>query len=213
MAGRLVLLLLACFLPGQAVVLDKIAIVVGNSIVKDSDIDRDVRITSFLNSQPLRITPEARKTSASRLIDQIFIRKEIELGDYPTAPLQQADQELAQLESQKFRSETAFHNGLRQYGITGPDLRFYFQWQLTILRFIDIRFRPAVLISDDAVAAYYKAHHAELAREHPGKASLDDVRQEIESTLTAQQVDKLLFAWLDDQRKETKIRYLEEGLQ
>ncbi len=63
-----------------AVIIDQIAIVVGSSIIKDSDIGRDIRVTDFLNKEPLNFSNAARKESASRLMDQIFIRHEINLG-------------------------------------------------------------------------------------------------------------------------------------
>lgn len=196
----------------SAVIIDRIAIVVGNSIVKDSDISRDIRVTSFLNGDPLNLGENARKVTASRLIDQIFIRKEIELGDYPVATPQQADQELDRLVQERFKGEAALEEALRKYGIVGPDLRSHFLWQLTVLRFIDARFRPAVLVTDDDTENYYKEHATAFKREHPGKSSLEDVRAEINDILSAQQVNKLFFAWLDEQRKETKITYLEASL-
>lgn len=197
----------------QAVIIDQIAIVVGNSIVKDSDISRDLRVTNFLNDEPLNLSEPARKIAANRLIDQIFIRKEIELGDYPVATPQQADEELNRLIRQRFKSESALGDRLRQYGITAPDLRSHFLWQLTVLRFIDTRFKPAVLITDKDAEQYYAAHAAEFRREHPAKYSLTDVRNEVNDILAAQRVDKLLFSWLDEQRKQTKIKFLERDLQ
>ncbi len=49
----------------QSVVIDRIAIVVNNSIIKDSDIARDLRLTDFLNGDPLNLDPEARKKAAA----------------------------------------------------------------------------------------------------------------------------------------------------
>ena len=213
MVGRLVSLslLISCSLPG--VIIDRIAIIVENSIIKDSDISRDLRVTSFLNSVPLDLGEQARKTAASRLIDQIFIRKEIQIGDYPVAAPQQANQELDQLVNGRFKSEAALQQTLKRYGITAPDLRSHFLWQLTVLRFIDARFKPAVLVTDDEIEKYYTEHEAAFRREHPGKSSLDDVRGEIEDTLTGQRVNKLFFAWLDERRKNASIKYLERSLQ
>ncbi len=196
----------------SAVIIDRIAVVVGNSIVKDSDISRDLRVTSFLNGDPLNLSENARKIAASRLIDQIFIRKEIELGDYPVATPQQADRELDRLVQERFKSEAALQDALRKYGLVGPDLRSHFLWQLTVLRFIESRFRPAVLVTDEDIENFYKEHAAAFKREHPGKSSLDDVRPEINDTLSAQQVNKLFFSWLDEQRKENKITYFEASL-
>jgi len=212
MAMRLLWLLMlgACSLPG--VIIDRIAIIVENSIIKDSDISRDLRVTSFLNAVPLNLGLQARKTAASRLIDQIFIRKEIQIGDYPVASPEQADQELDQLVKGRFKSEGSLEETLKRYGITAPDLRSHFLWQLTVLRFIDARFKPAVLVTDEEIEKYYTEHRTTFSKEHPGKSSLDEVHGEIEELLAGQRVNKLFFAWLDERRKNAAIKYLEGSL-
>ncbi len=212
MLNRLLCLLLLapCLLPG--VIIDRIAIVVGNSIVKDSDISRDLRLTCFLNAQPLDLSEKARKVAANRLIDQIFIRREIQVGAYGFASPKQADQQLDDLAGERFKTEAALQDSLKHYGITAPDLRTHFQWQLTVLRFIDARFKPAVLVTDEEIENYYKLHTAAFRREHPGNSSLDDVRSEINGILAEQRVNKLFFAWLDEQRQQTKIKYFEASL-
>lgn len=197
----------------SSAIIDRIAIVVSNSIVKDSDINRDLRVTAFLNDQPLDLGLQARKASANRLIDQIFIRKEIEIGDYPVTSWQEASRQLDSLVQKEFKSEAALQNRLGRYQITAPDLVSHFLWQLTVLRFIDVRFKPAVLVTDADVEKYYQQHTGELRRDHPGKASLSDFRGEITDTLTAERVNKLFFTWLDDQRKQNKIKYYEHGLE
>jgi parvulin-like peptidyl-prolyl isomerase len=189
---------------GRAVIIDRIAVIVGNSVVKDSDIDREIRVTNFLNGEPLDLSAAARKKAASRLIDQVFIRREIRIGDYPPATFQETDQQLGDLKKQRFKTDAAFKQSLQRYGLTEPDLRTQFQWQLTVLRFIDARFKPAVLVSDDEIAVYYG--------QHPGKASLEDRQDEIRGILTGEKVNQLFFAWLDEQRKEIKIVFREEGL-
>ena len=196
----------------MAVIIDRIAIVVGNSIIKDSDIERDVRVTDFLNGQTLSMSPSSRKAAANRLIDQLLIRREVRIGDYPRATMEEAEQELSEIEKQRFHSQVALQNALKRYGLTDIQLREQFQWQLTVLRFIDARFKPAVFISDDAVQKYYSEHEAELRREHPGNASLDALSGEIRDTLAGEQVNKLFFSWLDETRNQTKITYLEENL-
>ncbi len=203
------LLLANCL--ATAVIIDRIAIIAGNAIVKDSDIDRDIRVTSFLNNQPLDLGAAARKKAASRLIDQIFIRREIRIGAYPTSTLAEADRQLDSLKKQRFRTKAQFEQALRRYGLTELELRTQFQWQLTVLRFIDERFKPAVMVSDQEIEKYYRDHAAALRRQHPGK-SLDELRDHIRDILTGEQVNKQFFAWLDDQRKNNKIVFREESL-
>jgi hypothetical protein len=211
MRYRIAILLVLVNVTALAVIIDQIAVIVGDSIVKDSDITRDIRVTDFLNDQRLDFSASARRKAANRLIDQIFIRKEIDLGNYPTATLQEADKQLDNLKAQRFKTETAFHQALRRYGLTELDLRTQFQWQLTVLRFIDARFKPAVVVADSEITQYYQEHEAALDRAEPGK-SLNDLQNQIRDTLTAEKVNQQFFAWLDQQRKNAKIRFCEEGL-
>jgi hypothetical protein len=195
----------------QAVIIDRIAIIVRNSVIKDSDIRRDIRVTDFLNGQPLNFGPAARKAAADRLINQAMIRREIRLGDYPQATYQEADQQLDRLEKQKYKSQAAFEQALTRYGLTNNELRTEFKWQLTVLRFIDARFKPAVMVSDREVNDYYDQHEAALRHAHP-KESVDDLHGDARNIITGEQVNKLFFDWLDQQRGDAKIVFHEEGL-
>ena len=208
--------LLTCFMllsfVAWAMIIDRIAIVIENRIVKDSDIKREIRVTSFLNNETPDLSVTSEKKAANRLIDQLFIRREIEVGDYPSATLQQADRQLDKVKKERFKTEAAFEQALRRYGLTSLDVRTQFQWQLTVLRFIDVRFKPAVLITDDEIGKYYRDHAAALRREYPSKASLDDLRARSGKSLTNEKVNQQFFAWLDEQRKGTKIQFLQASL-
>jgi parvulin-like peptidyl-prolyl isomerase len=209
---RSLIFLIAASAMMQAVVIDRIAVVIGKSIVKQSDIDRDMRVTEFLNGEPLKLDAAARKAAANRLIDQVFIRREIMLRDYPQATVKDAERQLANLRKEKYRSDEAFSQALRRYGLDPLELRTQFQWQLTVLQFIDARFRPAAYVSDSEIETYYREHGAALRRQ-TGKTSLADLRQDITNLITGEKVNKLFFTWLDEQRKDAKINYLEQGLQ
>ncbi len=91
-------------------------------------------------------------------------------------------------------------------------MRTELQRKLTLLRFIDVRFKPAVLVTDDEIEKYYRDHAAALRRANPGKSSLDDLREQIRNTLTEEGVNQQFFAWLDEQRKDAKIQFREENL-
>jgi hypothetical protein len=108
------------------------------------------------------------------------------------------------LKQQRFKTAAAFQASLRRYGLTELALRGEFQWQLTVLRFIDVRFKPAVLVSDKEIEKYYQAH--------PGKSSLADEHDKIADILTGEKVNQVFFDWLDQQRKDTKIQFHESGL-
>jgi hypothetical protein len=169
----------------NGVLIDQIAIVVDQSIIKDSDIERDIRTTEFLNNQPLKLTLAERKKAANRLIDQIFIRQEIRAGDYPVATSEQAEAQLDSLLKQRYGSRAAFQHALKLYGLDEADLMEQFRWQLTVLHFVDSRFKPAVVLPEDGSA---------------NKLKLDE------------EVNRLFFAWLDQHRKDARIVFYEDDL-
>jgi parvulin-like peptidyl-prolyl isomerase len=167
------------------VLIDRIAVEVDRSIIKDSDIERDIRVTEFLNHEPLSINLAERKKAANKLIDQTLIRKEIREGDYSWASATQANDQLESLIKQRYASRADYLRALQTYGFDEADLREQFRWQLTVLQFIEARFAPSVVM--------------------PGGGSGNKSKLEAE-------VNRLFFAWLDRQRKDAKIVFHEEGL-
>lgn len=189
----------------RAEIVDRIAVTIGNRIVKDSDIDTDVRITAFLNRQRVALTPAARRASAQRLIDQIFIRNEIEHGEFESAPVSEAVNLLASLKKSRYGSDAAYRQALASYGISEDDLKAHLVWQTTVLHFIELRFRPAVLVTDEEIAQYYEQHKA-------AGTTLESAHDQIEDTITEERVNQALFDWLARRRRDAKIVYLEEAL-
>ncbi len=202
--------LLAATLEG-AVVLDRIAVIVGKHVIKESDIERDLRLTDFLNSAPLVITSQAKHESADRLIDQESIRQEIATGDYERAKDSDAAALQAQLVKDCFAgSEARFRTALSQYGLTPDELHEQLLWQLTVLRFIDQRFRVGVFVSDDEVRAYYDQHKAEFQRKHPG-ATFEKIEPEIRNSLEGQRVNENFEEWLKLARTRNRVEFKQEA--
>jgi len=191
----------------RAVIIDRTAIVVDRKPILDSDIDRDIRITAFLNNERPNLTLASRKAAASRLIDQEIIRQQIRTGGYAVATREETDQLLAQIRHDRFPTPTQFTSALAQYRITEAELRDRLSWQQTVLRFIDSRFRPQATVSDDDVTRYYQSNSARFDAK-----PIAAVRSEIVETITAERINKLFENWLDQTRKSVRIDYLEKSL-
>jgi hypothetical protein len=120
-------------------------------VVKLSDIDRDERLTDFLNGVPLNQDAKARKDSAERLIDQQIIRDEVNTGGYTQARPADADGLLHQILRERFGGDASRLNSeLARYGLTEGQLRQQLLWQLTVLRFIQQRFQSGLGESGDS---------------------------------------------------------------
>lgn len=206
-------LALVAFDPPGTVVLDRIAVVVGRRVIKSSDIDRDLRLTAFLNHAALVTDTAAKKKAADRLIDQQIIRQEVATGQYPRATDADANSLLNKIRAERFASsDTRMRADLSRYGITEDELRDQLRWQLTVLKFIDERFQPGVLITDAEVQKYYDEHLADLKRQDPKNYSLTAVEPKIRQLLESEQTTREFENWLDQARKRALIQYHEEAL-
>ena len=223
MRGYVVLLALLPSVTPASVVLDRIAVVVGRHVVKisqgyrcgpaTSDIDREIRLTDFVNGERLDLSPAARRKAADRLIDQELIRSEIAVGGYETASQEDAKKLLKQIRTGRYHSEAEYRSALRQYGITEQQLEAQLLWQLTVLKFVEQRFRPGVLVSDQDIRDYYDRHLPELRRTSGTTTSLQVMRPKIQEILTGEQVNQQFFAWLEQGRKQIHIEFREDVFQ
>ena len=196
-------------LPSSAVIVDRIAIVANDRIIKDSDIERDLRITDFLNGDKLDLGEPARKKAAQRLVDQQLIRHEVEVGGYSKATPEEADNFLKSIVKQRFEdNESAYQSALKEYGITAAQLHNQLEWQITALHFIEQRFRPAVLVSDEDLEKYLLGHAAQFKDQNP-----KDAREAAQAKLTEERVNAAFEEWLDGAHKRAAIEYHEAGLQ
>ena len=193
-------------------VIDRMAISVGNQVITESQIDEELRVTAFLNNQKLKLSAEEKTKAADRLIDQALVKREMDLSRYPLPVLSDADTALKDVRAH-YLNDAAFEQALSSYPINVAQLKEHLWWQLTVLRFIDYRFRPGVQISDSEVQAYYQQQLPKWERQGVNPApSLDDERARIEQILTEQQIDQNLDRWLSEARKQVPIRYLDEAL-
>ena len=209
-----ILLCVAGALTLGAVIIDRVAVTVGDTAITASQVDVALRITAFLNEQKPVITPQAKRQAADRLVEQMLVKNELVLSHYPLPPASEAARMAAELVQNRFRGERArFGRALEQYGITEADLQEYFLWQLTFLRFIDVRFRPGVEVTDQDVRDYFEKVVKPLAEKtQPGRlVRLDQYRASIERTLVAQRVDQELNRWLQGARRRTNIQYHEDA--
>lgn len=192
-------------------IIDRIAVTFGKDVITESEIIREIRMTDFLNEEKLTINPETKRKAAERLIEQKLMRRELKLGRYPAPEEGELDQLLQQVKSNRFGNEAQYRSDLKLYDISEKDLSAHLLWQLTALRFIDLRFRPGIRVTQEEVREYYETRLPEIKKTHAGKdTDFEDVREEIEQKLVAERVDQQLDEWLKETRKRTPVKFREE---
>jgi peptidyl-prolyl cis-trans isomerase SurA len=215
MPARVLLLFVFLSTGSRAEIIDRIAVAVDNQVITESEVLREIGLTEFLNADPLDFSPGTKKKAADRLIEQKLIRKEMGLGRYAEPNPDEVLPLLNQIQTERFHSAEAYRQALEKYGITEEELKAHLLWQLTLLHFIDVRFRPGVQVSDDDVRAYLETKLREMhGSDGPDKnASPDDLRDKIRETLTSQRVDKQLDDWLAETRKHARVKFHPEAFQ
>ena len=171
----------------SAGVVDRIALVIDKKVITESEVVDELRLTQFLNGQPLDLGPTARRAAADRLVDQELIRRELELSHYNQPSAAESDALLRKFRDQHFHSPAEYRSALQKYGIAEDQLKQHLLWQLTAIRFTDLRFR--VQQPDD------------------GTQSADRADGGTPATTVDQQMD----AWLKDARGNTKITFKPEA--
>jgi hypothetical protein len=172
-------------LAGAADTVDRIAVVVGKTVITESEVMDALRVTAFLNGEPLDFSPAKRRAAAERLVDQELLRKEMQATRFAMPPANEV--------------EGAFERYARQqasfpkYGITGDELKRQLGWQLAVMRFTELRFR------NDFAAPAAGA---------PNGSSAD--RQ---AATAADSVDQRMEEWLKDARNNTKVVFQPEAFQ
>jgi len=191
-----------------ATTIDEIVAVVGKHAIKMSDIERDLRVTEFLNNEPPNSSLPLKKKSLERLIDQELIRTGMASAGNAGHLDSQAKAMFDQLLRDRFGgSKTQMMTELRRRGLTDSQLLEQLQWQLVVLRFIDQRFRPGVIVTDEEVRAYYEQHSKELSQAYPANHTLEGVTPRIRQTLEAERINRNFEDWLAQERKATRIEY------
>jgi hypothetical protein len=183
--AALLLLLPHCL----AGVVDRVAIVIGKQVVTESEVNDDLRLTEFINNEPLDLGPAARRAAAEHLVDQQLIRQELEMSGFNQQPASEADALLLKFRRDRFHSVAEYHSAIRKYGIAEDQLKQRLLWQLTAIRFIDFRFATGQPEGD--------SQSADRATAGAPVSGAD------------QQMD----AWLKQARADTKIAFKPEAFQ
>jgi hypothetical protein len=187
--------------------LDRIAVTVGRHVISEQDVLQDIRLSSFIDSRQPGFSPELKRKAADRLIDQYLVLQDAALTRTPMPSAADAATMLAPIK-ERYASEQEYTSALSQARITEAELAEHLLAGLRMLRYTDLRFRPEVEISDDALRAYYDKLTAS-AGNTSARPTFEASRNDIEKLLTEQQTMQALDRWLRTARGETAIVFHE----
>jgi len=194
-------------------IIDRIAVTVGDHVISEQEIIHENQVAAFLNREKPDLSAKARRDAAGRLVKQQLIRQEMDETHYPMPAKSEADPLEKQVVAE-YGGEAPYSAALASSGLTRDDVLDQLWWQLTILRFIDYRFRPAVHVPGEAVQAYYDQQVKTWKNEgRTDIPTLEESRDSIEKIITEERVDRALDTWLADETQRRNVRYREDAFQ
>ena len=201
----------------QGVVLDRVVAVVNEDVILESDIDEERR---FEMIQPYRgIGDFSREQAVQRLIDRTLIAQQAELQPETKVSDQELDEQLVTLrrdipQCKEYHCETdaGWQKFLGEHGFTVAEFRDRWRTRMELLRFIEVRFRNGVHITDDQIKEYYETKMLpEYQRQKATPPKLDTIAPRVQEVLLQQQVGNLLRDWLESLRAQGSVRIITQG--
>lgn len=208
-APLLALLSAACL---SAEVIDRIAVSLDNRVVSEQEVLQQLRLSAFENREPLLINGIAKRRAAEQLVERSMIRHEMEVNRYTGPDDASVDAEMKKVQA-GFPNDAAFRAALQQYGLTEAELRQFEREQLSVLRFIEVRFRPAIQVSKTELEDYYQNEFLpNWQQKNPNKPAppAADVHDEMEEAISRVRETQALDRWMGETRRQMDIRWQQD---
>jgi peptidyl-prolyl cis-trans isomerase SurA len=202
---------------GQGVVLDRVVAVVNGDMILESDVDEERR---FEEIQPYRtVNNFTRERAIERLIDRALILQQAALEPEDGVSEKELDTQLLTLRKdipacKQYHCDTeeGWQKFIADHGFTVDEFRERWRQRMELLKFIEVRFRNGVTISDEEIRTYYeKSMLPEYAKRNVTPPKLETVSHRIEEVLLQQQVSALLEDWLKSLRAQGSVRMMTPG--
>ena len=209
----LLCLLLGARIAAGAELIDRVAVSVGTTVITESELLEHLRIRALLEDIPLQLDGDAKRDAADRLIQQALIRREIETTRYTIPEAAMAQPLVASFKVSRFHGDTGeYQAALKKAKVTEPEVQASFLWQLTVLRFIEFRFRPGIQIAAEDIRDYYEKKFLPdwRSRTKDPPPSAEDAASAVEEILLQERIDNQLDRWISFTRTQVSIRYREE---
>ncbi|MDQ2835616.1 MAG: SurA N-terminal domain-containing protein [Acidobacteriota bacterium] len=204
----------------QGVVLDRVVAVVNDDLILESDVDEERR---FEEIQPYRDaragSSPSRGRAIERLVDRTLISQQATTEPETAVSDTELDAQLARLrkdipacKQEDCQSDSGWARFLGQHGFTVQEFRERWRKRMILLRFIEVRFRNGVHISDEEIKAYYdKTMLPQYTKRHVTAPPLDSISKRIEEVLLQQEVGALLVDWLRSLRAQGSVKLMTSG--
>jgi hypothetical protein len=213
MRGIFVWSWLAVAISAPVELLDQIAATVGNRVVTERQLIRELRLTAFESNKPVDLSPKAKRAALERLIERELLRRDLELSRFPKLDPSEGEKMLRDTKARLAQREEVFRTELERFGLTEDDLKEHLMALRTWSRFLDFRFRQGIQVFAADIEEYYRTRFIPEAR---GQGltipPFDEVRDRIEEAIVEERLNAAVDQWVKETRQDVRVEVREEVL-
>ena len=190
-------------------VIDRLLATVNGEVITESEVVWELALDPEL--QPLDLGVENKRLMLERVIDQRILRQEAaKIPQNPPTDEQIREYRTKELVA-RFGSQEAMQTRMRAVGLDFATVREIISRRLSLLKYIDFRFRSFVLVQPTEIERYYQEVALPRMRNRGGHIrTLDEMRSEITTTLSEEKINAELDRFLDEARAQAQIVRLVE---
>lgn len=190
------------------VVVDQVAAVVNNEIITLSDIHWLIQYKRLpIPDDPLR-RQELLLNTLQQIIEQKLIAAEAAQTPGIHVSAEEVQRRIADYRKQ-FASEKDFQDNLSAMQMTLADLGELVRRQLAVLKFVNLRFEPFIIVLPDEIETYYKEELVpELERNQQTAPPMSLVEEQIREILTVDKTNKEVDNWVGNAKRRANVEVL-----
>lgn len=189
--------------------IDRVLATVNGEVVTESDVRWELALDPDV--QPLDLSVENRRSMLERIIDQRILFQEA--TKVPQIPPTDAEIQgyIRTSLVERFGSQEAFRTRIRKVGLDFATLREIVTRRLSLLKYIEFRFRSFVIVPPEEIERYYNEVAVPRMKNRGSEMrSLEEMRTQIENTLAGEKINSELDQFLDEARARAQIVRLVE---
>lgn len=190
--------------------IDRLIAAVNGVAITEGDLSLARSLNEIL-SYDGNVAGTSHRDALERLIDRELMRQE--LSNFSVTEVEEAKIE-ARLQSLRdaFAAKGGLAALLQRVGLQESELKSYIRLELSLLKFVDFRFRPFVSVSDEEIRNYYDKRLVPQLRESKiDVPPLDQISAKIEVILREEKINAVMDQWIQEVRASSRIEYFNEA--
>ncbi len=189
------------------ILLDRIAAVVGDEILLESDVQKLVAIR-YLRPRPDESDAAYRDRVLDELVTDALRERELrKTGGLEPDPAEVDRRVRALAERVEKERRTPFDDVLKSAGLSRGEVTDYVRRGLMLESFTRERLVPTVRVTDDEIRAFYDGPFRDEAREKGIESlpPLAEVTDEVRELVRERKLNEAIAHWTEELRKSTRI--------